>query len=413
MPALEGDRTTGYYRPQPTHNARLTEVGRGTPMGELMRRYWHPVGLASYATDLPRQVRMLGEDLILFRDKKGRPGLVHPRCCHRGASLYYGAVEEEGIRCCYHGWLFDAQGHCLEQPAEPSQEARRSNIRQPWYPLEERYGLIWAFLGPIEKRPLLPRYNVFEELEEGEQVFADDQNVGAGKLGVVPFNWLQHYENIHDIAHFYWLHYLHSGAQFGPRFGEIDLVAMRRDLPANTKAPLLEINQRGLTARRRQVLPDGRVLNTVVETVLPTLRVVPNPFGQEGRIDHVGFVLPVDDTHFRIFTIVRARDRKFVEFFAERHAKIESMTIEERQRRPNDLEAQGGQGPITLHSEEHLATSDRGVAMLRRLFETQIKAVEEGRDPIGVHFTPGGEYVQLEGGSYISAADPQPAGPSY
>lgn len=403
MTSTDLDRSTGYYRPTPRHNARLTEVERGTPMGELMRRYWHPIGLASYATDLPREVRVLGEDLILFRDKKGRPGLVHPRCCHRGSSLFYGAVEDEGIRCCYHGWLFDREGHCLERPAEPGGRGLSGDkVRQPWYPLEERYGLIWAFLGPMEKKPLLPRYNVFEELEEGEKIYADDQNIGAGKLGTVPFNWLQHYENIHDPAHFFWLHYLHSGPQFGDRFGEIDLVAMRRDMHALANSPVYDVNSRGLTARRKQTLPDGRTLNTIVETALPTLRVVPNPFGKEGRVDHIGFVLPVDNTSFKIFTVLRAEDDAFLQFFSGRHSQIYSMTTEERQRKPNDLEAQGSQGPITLHSEEHLGTSDRAIVMLRRLFEEQIKAVEEGQDPIGVRFAPDSDYVRVEAGSFIS-----------
>jgi phenylpropionate dioxygenase-like ring-hydroxylating dioxygenase large terminal subunit len=401
------DEGTGYYRPAPTYNARLTEVGRGTPMGELMRRYWHPVGLADYATDLPRQVKLLGEDLILFRDKTGRPGLVHPRCCHRGASLFYGAVEEQGIRCCYHGWLFDVEGRCLEQPAELDGGAgHRHNIRQPWYPVQERYGLIWAYLGPADKKPLLPRYNVFEELDEGDQIFADDQNIGAGIWGApAPFNWLQHYENIHDVAHFFWLHYLHSGPQFGQRFGEIDLAAMRRNLHAMTQAPAYEVNDRGVTARRRQTLPDGRILDNIVETVLPTLGVVPNPFGKEGRVDHIGFVVPEDDTHFRIFTVLRAPDRGFLDLIAAARIRDERQTLEERQRRPNDLEAQGSQGPITLHSEEHFGTSDRAILMLRRLFEDQLKAIEAGRDPIGVHFEPGSEYVRLEGGSFITQSE--------
>jgi phenylpropionate dioxygenase-like ring-hydroxylating dioxygenase large terminal subunit len=404
MNITELDVGTGYYRKPGTHNARLTEVRRGTPMGELMRRYWHPIGLAAYATDLPREVRVLGEDLILFRDKKGRPGLVHPRCAHRGSSLFYGAIEEEGIRCCYHGWLFNVQGECIERPAEPGGRGLQgTSIRQPWYPLQERYGLIWAYLGPAEKKPLLPRYNVFEELEPGEQIFTDDQNIGAGAFGVVPFNWLQHYENIHDVAHFFWLHYLHSGPQFGDRFGEIDLLAMRRDLHKLTNTPAYETNSRGVTARRCQTLPDGRELRTVVETVLPTLRVVPNPFGKEGRVDHIGFVLPVDDNSFRIFTVLRAPDRGYFDFFTKRIGEIQSMTTEDRQRKPNDLEAQGSQGPITLHSEEHLASSDKAIVMLRRLFEAQIKAVEEGRDPIGVHFEPGQEYIHVEGGSFISA----------
>src|SRR5689334_9372091 len=106
------DSGTGYETRPSTYIAALTEVGRGTPMGELMRRYWHPVGLVSHATDTPREVRVLGEDLVLFRDKTGRPGLVQARCAHRGTTLYYGKVEERGIRCCYHGWLFDVEGRC-------------------------------------------------------------------------------------------------------------------------------------------------------------------------------------------------------------------------------------------------------------------------------------------------------------
>ncbi len=110
------DQGTAYERKPSSYRAELTEVGRGTPMGELLRRYWHPVGLSTHATATPRAVRMLGEDLVLFRDGTGRPGLVWARCCHRGTTLYYGKVEERGIRCCYHGWLYDVEGRCLEQP---------------------------------------------------------------------------------------------------------------------------------------------------------------------------------------------------------------------------------------------------------------------------------------------------------
>jgi phenylpropionate dioxygenase-like ring-hydroxylating dioxygenase large terminal subunit len=110
------DTGTAYGLAPGHHNAELTEVGRGTPMGELMRRWWQPLGLSSWATSLPRQVRALGEDLILFRDTQGRPGLVHPRCAHRGSSLLYGRVDEHGLRCCYHGWAFDVHGHCTDQP---------------------------------------------------------------------------------------------------------------------------------------------------------------------------------------------------------------------------------------------------------------------------------------------------------
>ena len=171
---------TAYEMKPSTYNASLTEVGRGKPMGELLRRYWHPVGLSTHATNIPREVRALGEDLVLFRDGKGRPGSVHSRCCHRGTTLYYGKVEEDGIRCCYHGWKFDVEGHCLEQPCEPEMGKRRGRVRQPWYPVEERYGLIFAYMGPPDRQPVLPRYDCLETMDEGEFVDADDTSIGSG-----------------------------------------------------------------------------------------------------------------------------------------------------------------------------------------------------------------------------------------
>ena len=110
---------SAYGRPAQHSNKLLTEVGPGTPCGELLRRYWHPIAPSAELRDLPRKVKILGEELILFRDAKGRAGLLYPRCMHRGTSLFYGRIEPEGIRCCYHGWLFDVQGKCLEQPCEP------------------------------------------------------------------------------------------------------------------------------------------------------------------------------------------------------------------------------------------------------------------------------------------------------
>src|SRR4051812_1532984 len=112
---LEG---IAYGREAQHPNELLVGVKAGTPAGEYLRRYWHPIALSSQATNRPRKVKLLGEELIIFRDGKGKVGLLYPRCMHRGTSLYYGRVEAEGIRCCYHGWLFDAEGNCLEQPCE-------------------------------------------------------------------------------------------------------------------------------------------------------------------------------------------------------------------------------------------------------------------------------------------------------
>jgi len=126
------DDGRAYGRPTPTHDHDLVAVGPGTPGGELLRRYWQPFARREEATTLPSTVRMLGEDLVLFRDGQGRPGLLYPRCCHRGTTLHYGKVEDDGIRCCYHGWKFDTEGHCLEQPCEPDGGRFKDKVRQPW-----------------------------------------------------------------------------------------------------------------------------------------------------------------------------------------------------------------------------------------------------------------------------------------
>ena len=400
-----GDTGTAYRLKPGQHHAELTEVRPGTPMGELMRRYWQPIGPSTWATSLPRQVRALGEDLILFRDLAGQPGLVHPRCAHRGASLLYGRVDEHGLRCCYHGWAFDVHGHCTDQPCEPNNGTVRHRVRQPWYPVQERYGMVWAYMGPAEKKPLLPRYDTFEDLADDEQLFVDDHNIGSGRYidGNVPMNWLQHYENILDYGHFMWLHYFHSGPQFGSRYGELDKLDFQ---PWERMQHVSwRVTPRGVASDRHQLIPDGRKLHTLVETVLPGVRGVPNPFGAPGRIDNLGFVLPVDDTQLRIFNVLRGRSDGFFQQLRasrgerERRAAADPLYF---QTHPGDWEAQGSQGPITLHSEEHLMTSDRGVAMLRRLLKQQMAEVAAGRDPIGVAFEPGQDLVVLEAGQFLS-----------
>ena len=406
------DTGTAYHLAPGQHDAALTEVGKGTPMGELMRRWWQPLGLSSWATQLPREVRALGEDLILYRDLSGRPGLLHPRCTHRGASLLYGRIDAHGIRCCYHGWAFDVQGRCTDQPCEPDNGRHRDTVRQPWYPIEERYGMLWAYLGPPEKKPLLPRYDVFEDLVPGEQLFADDHNIGSGRYfdGVVPMNWLQHVENIHDYGHFMWLHYFHSGPQFGSRYGELDKLDFQPW--ERIKNVSWRPTEHGVLSDRLQVIPDGRTLRTLVETLMPGVRGVPNPFGGEGRIDNLGFVLPVDDTHLRIFNVLRGQnDRFFQQLRASRGERERRAAADPRyhQKYPGDWEAQGSQGPITLHSHGHLALSDRGVVMLRKQLRQQLDRVAAGQDPIGVAFEPGQETLRLQAGQFFEAMTPSPA----
>jgi len=143
-------------------NEKLTRVGPGTPAGELLRRYWHPVAIAA---DLSEEnpvkfVRILGEDLVLFKSKRGEVGLLEDRCSHRGASLSYGRVEERGIACAYHGWLYDTKGNCLETPAEPAGSKFALTVKHTAYPVQKLAGLYWAYLGP-EPVPAIPKYDVW------------------------------------------------------------------------------------------------------------------------------------------------------------------------------------------------------------------------------------------------------------
>jgi phenylpropionate dioxygenase-like ring-hydroxylating dioxygenase large terminal subunit len=380
-----------YELPKPTYDKELTEVRRGTPMGELLRRYWHPVGLASDAASTPRPIRVLGEDLILFRDGIGRPGLVHARCCHRGTTLYYGKVEDDGIRCCYHGWLFDVEGRCLDQPCEPEGGRQRENIRQPWYPVQERYGLIFAFMGPPNRKSILPRYECLEVMDEGEFLEADDSSIGGGGPAIIPCNWLQHFENVVDPLHVPILHGRFSGMQFTDAMAAMPLVTF-------------EISDIGVKVRSSRTAANGQIFKRVTEAVLPTLRVVPNPrVAQYARVESIGWVLPIDDTSFRIYVAGRVKETgdlgRMRSKFADKFWW--DMTEAEHRAFPGDYEAQVGQGPVTAHSEEHLASSDQGIAILRRLLRRQVRTVTEGHDPVSVNFDPKAPPVVFEASNQI------------
>jgi phenylpropionate dioxygenase-like ring-hydroxylating dioxygenase large terminal subunit len=389
---IQPDTGTAYGLPRPTYKADLTEVGPGTPMGELMRRYWHPIGLSADACETPRKVRVLGEDLILFRDKSGRPGLVYPHCAHRGTSLYYGKVEERGIRCCYHGWLFDVQGHCLEQPCEPEGGRHRDKVRQPWYPVEELYGLVWAYMGPPERKPVLPRYECLEQLDEGEILEANDDSIGGGGPQVIPCNWLQHYENLVDPFHVVVLHSSFSGTQFVEQMAVMPKVDW-------------EVQPLGVRTVSVRKLPDGKTFRRISEAAVPTLRVIPSPrVGRYGPVESIGWVLPIDDHHYRIYVVGRVREIGDLARMRSRpdgKRLWEELSEAEHQRYPGDYEAMVSQGAIAKHSQEHLATTDRGLVMLRRFLQKQLEVVQQGGDPAGVSFDPAAGPVQFSAGNFL------------
>ena len=391
IPLVPVDTGTAYGRPNPSHLKNMTEVGPGTPMGELLRRYWHPIGLSGDATATPKKVRVLGEDLILFRNLSGQPGLLYPHCMHRGTSLFYGKVDATGIRCCYHGWKFDATGHCLDQPCEPDGGRSKDKVRQPWYPLQEHYGLIWAYMGPPDKKPVLPTYECLDQLDEDEFLEADDSSIGGGGPRVIPCNWMQHYENLVDPFHVVILHSSFSGTQFVEEMAVMPEVNWE-----NTASGVRTISMRHL--------PDGRSFKRISEAGLPTLRVIPSPkVGRMGRVESIGWILPIDDHSFRIFVVGRVREQGELSRMRTRmNGKLwEEMSEEEHQMFPNDVEAMVSQGVIAHHSDEHLATSDRGIVMLRRMLMQQLDVVAAGGDPAGVHFDAHAPAVHFTSGNFM------------
>lgn len=289
-------------------------------------------------------------------------------------------------------WLFDVQGHCVEQPCEPEGGRARDQARQPWYPVEELYGLVWAYLGPPQRKPVLPRYECLEQLEPGEFVEADDRSIGGGGPPVIPCNWLQHYEDLVDPFHVVILLSSFSGNQFVPE------MAVMPDVSWDTTG----ISVRTLSVRK---LPDGRTFRRISEAGLPTLRVIPNPrAGRFGPVESLGWVLPVDDHSFRIYVAGRVRERGELRKMRSRpdgRKLWEELSEAEHQLYPGDYEAMVGQGAIAKHSEEHLAATDRGIVMLRRLLRKQLEAVKEGRDPAGVCFDPEAPPVRFSSGNWI------------
>lgn len=371
----------------------LALVGAGTPFGEVLRRYWHPIALSEKVTTTPTSIKVLGEDLVLFRTRKGVAGLLHPRCIHRGASLFYGGVEDEGIRCCYHGWVFTPDGQCIEQPCEPGLGVHRDRVRQPWYPVEELYGMVWAYLGPSDKKPVLPRYDVFENLTEDEIIITNDAGVGGGGPTELDFNWLQHWENVMDPFHVPILHARFSGEQFTPEMALIPEVEF-----SYTPTGVRSVQMRDLGERGR--------LRRVTEVMFPNVRVVASPKLSGGKTNMIGWVVPADDTSFRILTLARDTDPDFLRKLRATHdgKPWADLTADEHQSMPGDYEAQKSQGDISLHSEDHMTTTDQGIAMLRRMMAKQVRAVAAGSDPAGVIRDEQLAVVEIEGGNFFEPA---------
>ena len=351
-------------------NDRLTRVGPGTPMGELLRRYWFPVATSAELDQDPVQaVKILGENLALYRTDEGKLGLVSQRCPHRGASLAYGIPEEEGLRCPYHGWRFDQTGQCNGMPAEPEDSTFKHRIRIPAYPVQELGGLVWGYLGP-EPVPLLPRWDtlVREDL---------DREIGITDL---PINFLQAMENSLDPVH---LEYLHA------RY--MNYVRKRQGKPATAAEKhhvriAFDVFKYGITKRR---LLEGQAEDVTDWTIghpilFPTILSLGT--AEAPRFE---FRIPRDDTHTTVYSLFcsqrapGAEPRAGVPIYPIPYAHPDGSLVVDTVL-GQDMMAWVTQGDISDRSTERLGNSDKGIILYRSVLLDHLRMVERGEDPPGV-----------------------------
>lgn len=359
---------------------KLVGVGPKDPAGKLFRRYWLPIEVAADLTK-PKEVRILGEDLVLFRFPNGKPGLVGRKCAHRNTSLVLGTVEPAGIRCAYHGWLYDATGQCIDQPADPAATRFCKDIKIAGYRCEDRYGIIWAYLGESEP-PLIPPYDIFVRKDGFNRTVKSYHKC----------NWLQVCENMVDPQHTSFLH----------RF-----------------SPLTDVVAECPTLDKVEDTPYGFVVQSTREDqghsrldhfVFPAMnRVAVNHI--HPPLELCWFVTPIDETHAISITyrfvpeppgasaeVIQRRIRMVEEFDRKipRDNPYESGSLVFSQ----DMWAMEAQGPISDRTFENLAQSDRGVIRLRRAYWEAIKAIDAGKEPPNIWRDPKLEILNFETGIF-------------
>jgi 5,5'-dehydrodivanillate O-demethylase len=355
-----------------SENERLTRVGRGTPMGELLRRYWHAIATTvDLDQDPVRRVRLMGENLTLFRSENGELGLVGERCPHRGVDLEHGIPDAKGLRCPYHGWLFDKNGRCLEMPFDDRVRDNKKNLDRmsiESYPVEELGGLVFAYLGP-KPTPLLPRWDL---------LVRDGFDRGV-EIHVLPCNWLQCMDNSADPMHFEYTH-----AALG-----------NYALKKQGKPPAMKISRHmkigfdrfkyGLMKRR---LLEGESEDVDDWTVGHPL-LFPNILAQGAQdAPTLQIRTPIDDTN----TLhIRYRTQRRADGVPPRPMKVvhEKLFDENGKIVPNKVPLQDmlvwiAQGPISNRTREHLAASDTGITLYRRMLNEALDAVARGEDPMCV-----------------------------
>lgn len=386
--SARGAPYSGYYKREvPAEDAEITHAGPGTPLGEYMRRFWQPVCLASQLRDVPLAIRILNEDLVAFRDKRGRVGVLHRHCSHRGASLEYGIIQETGIRCCYHGFQYDVDGAIIDVPAERDRGRRLAGtLSQGAYPALERDGLVFAYMGPPENKPPFPEYDAFEKPDDTRLVPFSN---------VFPCNWLQALDNIADQVHTSLLHnvlFLYGGT---PPAG-VDWEKFHfANLSAMPVMDYMEVrNGTAMTFIASRRVDDEKVFFRIQDCIVPNMTehayLFENAAGRRlfHRVHMARWYVPVDDTHSIIFgwrmfgrsiDPLQKGDEAQVgwdsmDFLA---GQVGDRSYEEGQRLPGDWEAITSQRPIAIHALENPLESDVGVYMFRKLLREAVR----GKNP--------------------------------
>jgi 5,5'-dehydrodivanillate O-demethylase len=351
----------------PEQNTLLTQTSAGTPMGELLRRYWWPIaGVSEFDVEPTKPVRLMGEDLTLYKDKSGNYGLLDRHCPHRRADLTYGYIEECGLRCSYHGWHFDADGNCLEQPyddvAHPDANLK-AQVKIKAYPVEECGGLLWAYLGP-KPAPCLPRWEFFEWKNGFRQIV----------LSELDCNWLQCQENSIDPVHNEWQH-----SQWNRRMLGKNVTA-----PKHQKVGFEEFEYGYTYKRITDVSGENDPLWTVGRVCLWPYALFTGT--------HVEFRVPVDDTNTLSVGWFYAHVPKERQPYEQNTIPTWNGPVRDPKTgrylsshiMNQDFIAWIGQGAIAQRDKEFLSTSDLGITMIRRRFLKDLETIAAGGDPKAV-----------------------------
>jgi phthalate 4,5-dioxygenase oxygenase subunit len=384
--------------PSQEENRLLTQTGPGTPCGGFMRRYWQPVALSEQLeNEAPLRIKIMGEELVLFRDDEGHLGLLGLHCSHRGADLALGRIEDGGIRCLYHGWLYDVHGRCLEQPAEPSESDFKTKIRHKAYPCQERAGLIFTYMGPGNP-PLLPDYEPL--------TVAPDHRYAYKVLHEC--NWLQAHEGEIDPAHLSYLHRRAKQPEWRQRAIKGTQRAQAMDFYRSDTAPTIEAEETDFGVRVcsvRKAGTDGVYLR-VTNSVFPNVSTIIGPMAGDGY--DINWHVPVDDTsHWKFVLIFRrsgpleARDWKNINLTRSEITADYRLIRDSRNNYLQDRESMktgnfSGMGTVNIaqdaamvqspgtiqdRTEEHLGTTDKAIIANRRALIKAIQAVQAGQEP--------------------------------